>query len=52
MCILWPDEQQPTLDQILETADKALYRAKQNGRNQGVFNHVAQSLIQEETNGK
>lgn len=41
VCILWPDEQQPGLDKILETADTALYKAKQNGRNQVIFTHVA-----------
>lgn len=42
VCIIWPDEQQPPLDKILETADNALYTAKQNGRNQVIFTHVAQ----------
>lgn len=42
VCILWPEEQQPALDKILETADNALYTAKQNGRNQVIFTHVAQ----------
>lgn len=41
VCIIWPNEQQPTLDKILETADNALYKAKQNGRNQVIFTHVS-----------
>lgn len=49
VCIVWPDEQQPALDKILETADNALYKAKQNGRNQVIFTHVAQGQA---TNGK
>lgn len=47
VCILWPDEVQPSLDKILETADDALYKAKQNGRNQVIFTHVAQSQTKE-----
>lgn len=49
VCILWPEEQQPALDKILETADNALYTAKQNGRNQVIFTHVAQGQA---TSGK
>ena len=49
VCIIWPEEQQPGLDKILETADNALYTAKQNGRNQVIFTHVAE---RQTTNGK
>ncbi len=49
VCIIWPEEQQPALDKILETADNALYTAKQNGRNQVIFTHVAE---RQTTNGK
>ncbi len=40
VCLLWPEEAWPPMDVILHTADTALYKAKNHGRNQVIFTHV------------